>query len=211
MKIEKLTDNKIRIILNIDELTEKNIDFLSLTKNTNETQKLFKKILKQAEKEVDFNTENCKLLIEAFISSDGFFIITFTKITPEEDVKVGNSLKLKVKKGKTIPVTHNAIYEFNNFEDFSELCTYLGNSNLNNIKKIAKNVSLFEYENKFFLVFTNINVNYRYISLLYSLLSEFSTLSSTSTIFISKLFEFGKPILKKDALNIGIKYFKNPV
>ena len=54
MKIEKITDNKIRIILDIDELTEKNIDFLSLTKNTKETQVLFKKILKQAEKEVDF-------------------------------------------------------------------------------------------------------------------------------------------------------------
>ena len=30
MKIEKLTDNKIRIIINIEELSEKNIDIFNL-------------------------------------------------------------------------------------------------------------------------------------------------------------------------------------
>ena len=34
MKIEKLTDNKIRIIIDIDELSDKNIDINSLIKNT---------------------------------------------------------------------------------------------------------------------------------------------------------------------------------
>ena len=34
MKIEKLTENKIRIILNIDDLAKKNIDINSLIKNT---------------------------------------------------------------------------------------------------------------------------------------------------------------------------------
>lgn len=33
MKIEKLTDNKIRIIIDLDELSEKNIDINSLSKN----------------------------------------------------------------------------------------------------------------------------------------------------------------------------------
>ena len=37
-----------------------------------------KKILKQAEKEVNFHVEDSKLLIEAFVSSDGLFIVTFT-------------------------------------------------------------------------------------------------------------------------------------
>lgn len=32
MKIEKLTDNKIRIIINLDELLEKNIDLKTLTR-----------------------------------------------------------------------------------------------------------------------------------------------------------------------------------
>ena len=44
MKIEKLTDNKIRIILDIDDLAKKNIDVHSLIKNDVETQKFFKKL-----------------------------------------------------------------------------------------------------------------------------------------------------------------------
>lgn len=37
MKIEKLTDNKIRIIIDIDELSDKNIDINSLIKNTDKS------------------------------------------------------------------------------------------------------------------------------------------------------------------------------
>ena len=50
MKIEKLTDNKIRVILDIDDLAEKNINIDSLIKNTDFSQKLFKKMLNQAKK-----------------------------------------------------------------------------------------------------------------------------------------------------------------
>lgn len=34
MKIEKLTDNKIRIIIDIDELSKKNIDIHNLSQNS---------------------------------------------------------------------------------------------------------------------------------------------------------------------------------
>ena len=72
MKIEKLTDNKIRVILDIDDLAEKNINIDSLIKNTDFSQKLFKKMLNQAKKEVGFETEDSQVLIEAYISSEGY-------------------------------------------------------------------------------------------------------------------------------------------
>lgn len=210
MKIEKITENKIRIILNIDELTEENIDFLSLTKNTNQTQKLFKKILKKAEKEVNFYVQDCRLLIEAFISSEGFFIVTFTKITAENDVPVGVPAKIKVKKKTTTSTMSNAIYEFNNFSDFSEFCTYLDNYNIGNLNNLAKKTALYEYERKYFLIFFNLNSDFKNAALFFALISEFARLSSDSLVFISKLSEYGKSIFKNDAINYGIKYFKNP-
>ena len=211
MKIEKLTDNKIRIILNIEELEEKNIDFLSLTKNTNETQRLFKSILKQAEKELDFHVEDCKLLIEAFVSSEGFFIITFTKIMPENDVPIGAPVKLKVKKKAQFPNLANAVYEFEYFEDFSEFCTYISNANIQDFKNLAKKISLYQYGNKYFLIFNNIDKYNKYLPLFYSSISEFAKLTSNSQVVSSRIFEYGKPIFKNNALSNGIKYFKNPV
>ncbi len=211
MKIEKLTENKIRIILNIDELNEKNIDFLSLTENTDVAQKLFKKILKQAEKEVNFYVENSKLLIEAFISSDGFFIVTVTKITPENNVPIGSPLKLKVKRKVPNSSSSTVVYEFTNFDEFTQFCTYLSNSSLGSLKNFAKNTSLYEYENSYYLIFSDINSEFKYTSLFYTSISEFAKLYSDSPVFVSKLAEYGKAIFKNNAIKNGIKYFKNPV
>ena len=54
MKIEKITENKIRIIINFDDLKAKNIDVHSIMSNSLESQSLFQDLLKEAEKTVGF-------------------------------------------------------------------------------------------------------------------------------------------------------------
>ena len=87
MRIEKISDNKIRFILNMEDLEEKNIDFHSFMANSIETQDLFLDMLDKAEEEVGFKTENYKLMIEAIATSDGKFILTVTRIAEEVDKK----------------------------------------------------------------------------------------------------------------------------
>ena len=70
MKIEKLTENKIRVIVSTEDLKENDIDFNLLMNKSMETQNLFFEILERAEEELDFHTDGYKLLIEAFSSSD---------------------------------------------------------------------------------------------------------------------------------------------
>ena len=65
MKFEKLTENKIRIILNLDDLSEKNIDYHAFMSNSIESQDLFFDMLEKAESEIGFVTKDYKLLIEA--------------------------------------------------------------------------------------------------------------------------------------------------
>lgn len=65
MHIEKITENKIRITLNIQDLEEKNIDLHSFMSNSIESQDLFYDMLDKAEKEVGFETKDYKLMIEA--------------------------------------------------------------------------------------------------------------------------------------------------
>ena len=64
MQIEKLTENKIRIILNLEDLKEKNINLHSFMSNSIESQDLFYDVLNKAEEEIGFITKNYKLMIE---------------------------------------------------------------------------------------------------------------------------------------------------
>lgn len=206
MKIEKLTDNKIRIIINLEELSEQNIDIFNLTNSKEKIYELFDGILKEAEKQVGFKAQDCRLLIEAFSSSEGYIIFTFTKYKNNISTEK-NSKKLKYKRKTFSNNYQNAIYKFNDFEEFCNFCTYCYNSKLSDLKQFAKNISLYEYNNSYYLVFSNINNNYSYINLFYTVISEFSNLVSTSIIYRSKLQEFGKVIFKANAVKNGIKYF----
>lgn len=208
MKIEKLTDNKIRIIIDLDELSEKNIDVNSLIKNNDKAHVLFQAILNEAEKQVGFKVQNCKLLVEAFSTTDGYVVFTLTKY--KNEAISGNSSKKVRYRRKTLSTSYkNAIYKFNNFDEFCNFCTYCNSSKLGNLKSFAKNISLYEYRNFYYLVFTNINIDYKYTNLFYTSISEFSNLISNSIILKSKLVEHGKVIFKANAVVNGIKYFVN--
>jgi adapter protein MecA 1/2 len=208
MKIEKLTDNKIRIIFNLDELSEKNIDLHSLSQNNENTHSLFKFILDEAEKQVGFKVKDCKLFIEAFSSSDGYVIFTLTKYKNELKTDSTNK-KLRFKRKTFNNSYKNAIYKFNNFEEFCNFCTYCSTSVLADLKGFCKNISLYEYNNFYYLIFSNINSDFKYTRLFYASISEFSSLVSSSIIFRSKLDEHGKNIFKNNAIQKGIKYFVN--
>ena len=93
MKIEKLTENKIRVIVNSEDLKNNNLDYQTIMEKPIESQKLFLEMLLKAEKEVGFYTEGYKLLVEAFSSSDGVFDFTITKYTEKPAI---SSNKLKV-------------------------------------------------------------------------------------------------------------------
>lgn len=211
MKIEKLTDNKIRVIIDLDDFKKNNIDIHSFLSRTLDSQSLFLDILKKAEEEVDFRTDGCKLLIEAFSSSDDVLVFTITKYSPSDLKSSLDSVKKKklIAKRKTFNVQNKqAIYAFEDFNTFCDFCCSLNHSGENfDSKKLSKNIVLYLYNDTYYLVLQNINADYEYITMFYSIISEFAKLSSFSINFSNKLLEHGKVIIKKDAINMGIKYF----
>ena len=211
MKIEKLTDNKIRVIIDWDDFKKNNIDIHSFLSRTLDSQSLFLDILKKAEEEVDFRTDGCKLLIEAFSSSDDVLVFTITKYSPSDLKSSLDSVKKKklIAKRKTFNVQNKqAIYAFEDFNTFCDFCCSLNHSGEKFDSKIlSKNIVLYLYNDTYYLVLQNINADYEYITMFYSIISEFAKLSSFSINFSNKLLEHGKVIIKKDAINMGIKYF----
>lgn len=102
MKFEKLNENKLRITLNISDLTDKNIDYQSFMANSIDTQKLFLDMLEKAEKEVGFDTKDYRIMIEALVTSKGDFIVTVTRYLPSESSDISTRKKtLKIKRKYT--------------------------------------------------------------------------------------------------------------
>ena len=155
MKIEKLTDNKIRFILNLKDLEENNIDYHSFMANSIETQDLFLDMLDKAEKEIGFSTKNYKLMLEAIATSDGNFILTVTRLSPETEKN--NPKKVQIKRKSSKPSKVLTIYKFDSFDCFCDFCTYLNTSPLKDLISKLKNSKLYKYKNDYFLVFHNIS------------------------------------------------------
>ena len=209
MKIEKLTENKIRIIINLDELSKKNIDINSLAINNEKAHKLFQSILKEAEKQVGFKVKDCRLLVEIYSTQEGYIIFTLTKYQNELNTSksLANSKTLKFKRKSLDNNYKNTIYKFETFEEFCSFCTYCNNTKLSSLDELAQKISLYEFKNSYYLIFSNIHTGYKYLNLFYTTISEFSNLVSTSIIFRSRLNERGKAIFKTNAIKKCIEYF----
>ena len=204
MKIEKITENKIRIILNLDDLKAKNIDLHTLMSNSIESQSLFVDMLDEAEKEVGFYTKDSKILIEALASSDGNFIFTITKVLPEDNKRKGVRIRRKTANTNF----KKAIYQFETFDEFCNFCLYIETTKLKGLTGFAKNSSLYLYDNTYFLILSDINLDYPDLKGFYASIAEFAKHVNHPESFEYRLVEYGKPIMKRNAINRCTKYFK---
>ncbi len=213
MKIEKLDENKIRITLNIEDLHERNIDTHSFMSNSIESQSIFLDMLNTAEKEVGFKTDNCRIMIEAIALKDGSFILTITKVAQDENIyappKIPSRKKvLHIKRKIPTVNTNKTIYRFENFDTFCDFCTFLSKSTYkDSIIELAKDTSLYEYNSSCYLILSNIHSQIDLIKFLAISITEFAYFVENPEIFERKLTEYGKPIIKNNAIVITSKYF----
>ena len=209
MKIEKLTENKIRVIVNPSDLGSNDLDIHLLMNKALEGHQFFANMLEKAKKEVGFDTDGCKLLIETFSSPEDFLVFTITKSSPKElkeDLDFSKK-KLTVKR-RTLSVSEkNAIYKFSDFDTLCNFCHCIANKEFFNINKLSKDISLYLYNGTYYLIIKNINTTYAYVRTFYSVASEFLIPVRFSDVFLHKLSEYGKVIMKKNAISLGIKYF----
>lgn len=207
MKIEKLTENKIRIILNMEDLEKNNVDFKSFISNSFQSQDLLLSILNTAEKEVGFYTKDSKILIEAFASSDGQIIFTITKVSPQNVQTLSPKKTLTVKR-RNLPL-HNkvSIYSFNDFDTFCDFCNNLNINWVKNLKNFCKSTSLYLYNDTYYLILSDINNECEFLKAFYSSISEFATFANNSHYFQHKLLEHGKVIFKNNAIQKTYDFF----
>lgn len=202
MQFEKINEDKIRIIFNLNDLKEKNVDYHDFMANSIATQKVFLDMLNQAEKEIGFITTNYQLIIEALASSDGSFILTVTRSKEEKEKVIKNIKKLKAKP-KLLPLNEplpTLIYKFNTFDDFYDLCYLIKDEHLNKLSKTFNKAILYSYNNDVYLLLkTSPKADIKEVKYIISLVNEsMADLMHASELFQYKLYEFGKVFVKNN-------------
>lgn len=208
MKFEKLNNDKIRIILDLQDLQDNDIDYQSFMSNSSDTQRLFMDMLDEAEEQIGFTTKDYKIMVEALATIDGNFIITVTRSLPDSNLPpVPKKCNIQIKRKKHKLDSNILIYEFSKFDDFCDFLKHLDSLNLKNIITFTKQFSLYTYKNHYYLLMDNINLDYPYIKTFLFAITEFGKSINSPSLFRHKLTEYGHIIIKSNILKTLNKHF----
>lgn len=206
MKFEKLSENKIRITLTIQDLAEKEIDFHVFMSNSIESQDILLDMLEQARRETGFDPGDYNLKIEALAMADTSFIFTITKEIPDEKCKPKK--RFTIKRKSLSPSSTQAVYSFTTFDDFCSFLQFLSESKLIvDIHNMADSIMLYEYKEKYYLLMNGIHSEVVNKLKFYTSITEFAKYVTNSKVFASKLSECGNLIMANNALEIGFAHF----
>lgn len=126
MQIEKVNNNKLKVILSANDLKKSNIDLNTFMANSLESQELFLDILDLAEEEFNFYVNNSKLVVESVSLSNNIFIFTITKLSDHKH-----------------SISQNYIYSFNTFDQLANIFSFIDEK---------KFLNIYTYNDKFYLI-----------------------------------------------------------
>ena len=86
MKIEKLSENQIRCTLTRADLAARNLRISELAYGSEKTQSLFREMMKQADYEYGFETDNMPIMVEAIPINADAIVLIITKIEDPEEL-----------------------------------------------------------------------------------------------------------------------------
>ena len=170
-------------------------------------QELFLNMLEQAEKEVGFVTDDYRVMVEALALANGNFVLTVTRFEPDTGKGTYKRKRINIKRKTSAIDSKKAIYCFNDFDDFCEFCNFLDSNILCFINNFTDSISLYSYNNKYYLIFTNIKANTNLLKSFCSSITEFAQFVDNASLFESKLLEYGKLVIKNNAISTFIKHF----
>lgn len=195
MKFEKITNTKIKVVLNLQDIKSFDISEAEQITFNNfpSSQKLLQTMLQQAEEELGFKSADSKLLVEALMSSNHEYIFIITKLVDEL---------------ATNPTNQNSfIIKFKNFDEFVALCTFLNTLSDLNLREFSMDFSLALYKNTYYLCNLNTKTYPILFDYMKNVFSEFGTQISNSNYIEGILNEYGRTIFENNAIINCILYF----
>lgn len=169
MKIEKISENKVKITLTIDELSQRQISLKDIEQDSNRAQDLFLDLLEETDLNEDFVLDDSQLFVEASSDNENFFVVTITKIDYIPELSKYTPKKKKKNSSRVEYTVASSIYKFDCIDKILELCSKLAAENT----FIGTN-SLYKYEDSYFIVFSDSSIKNKKFLKTFVILSEYS-------------------------------------
>lgn len=195
MKVEKVDDNKVKITLSFEELEMRNISLSDIEKNSTAAKNLFTSLIEETNLDEDFEFENSQLFIEASSDNNSTFILTITKIENLPDVNNYSRTQ-----SKELYKIDSQLFEFTSLDTILEFCKIAKEENL----FFGKN-TLYKYNNKLFLLFSESAIKNKRFIKTYVMLSEYCSRYFSYDLFYTTIKEKGLVMISNRALQKLIK------
>ena len=213
MKIEKISENQIKLTLTKNDLKDNNIKIEELVKPSDKVQELFRNLMEKAFSECGFEVDNTPLMVEATpISIDGLIIIV-TKL-PENDAGNGamslisQNRDLRRYKKKGISHLESTHLSEDNIMIYSFICLDdVINASMRISKMFSGYSELFGYEKRYFLLLQSDVEHQKNDENIESALNEYGTKYASNVLSKYFLVEHGETIVHNPAVKILAENF----
>ncbi|MFY0543025.1 genetic competence negative regulator [Brevibacillus sp. H7] len=197
MRVERLGQDKIRIFLTFDDLSERGIEKEDMWRDIPKVHELFNDMMEQAYQELGFEVSG-PVAVEVFaLPAQGMVVIvtrgkTGSKVEKEEEYDE-EVYELEV----TLEESDLILYSFRDFEHMVEAAHRI-NAFLTN------GGAAYFYQGKYYLVLEEVDLDQERYQKLIAILSEYGEATPT-TVYV--LEEYGKVIIADDAVKEICKRF----
>jgi adapter protein MecA 1/2 len=198
MRVERLGQDKIRIFLTFDDLSERGIEKEDMWRDIPKVHELFNDMMEQAYQELGFEVSG-PVAVEVFaLPAQGMVVIvtrgkTGSKVEKEEEYEEDEVYELEV----TLEESDLIIYSFRDFEHMVEAAHRI-NSLLTN------GGAAYFYQGKYYLVLEEFDLDQDRYQKLIAILSEYGEATPTT---VHVLEEYGKVVFADDAVKEICKHF----
>ncbi|WP_223066608.1 genetic competence negative regulator [Paenibacillus caui] len=202
MKIERLGQDKIRIFLTFDDLSERGIQKEDMWQEIPKVQDLFTEMMDQAYNELGFDATG-PLAVEVFaLPAQGMVVIVtrgkYDRPHPfgglSEDEMADDVYEMEV----TLELSDSIVYAFSDFEVLIEAAHVLNQS-------LTGAGRLYNYKGKWLLHLEPEDVEEAKHPLLIAILAEYGEATSVTPAVLE---EYGKVVMNENAISTIVSHFK---
>ncbi|MDA5106902.1 genetic competence negative regulator [Brevibacillus thermoruber] len=200
MRVERLGQDKIRIFLTFDDLSERGIEKEDMWRDIPKVHELFNDMMEQAYHELGFEVSG-PVAVEVFaLPAQGMVVIvtrgkTGSKVEKEEEEYEDDDVyELEV----TLEESELVIYSFRDFEHLVEAAHRIN-------AMLTNGGAAYFYQGKYYLVLEELDLDQERYQKLIAILSEYGEATPT-TVYV--LEEYGKVVVADDAVKEICRHFR---
>lgn len=191
MRIKKINDNKVQIIITSQDLEDRNFKKWEIMPIGPKAQELFQDLLEMAYQECGFEIdEDSQIMVEAYPLTIDSFVVVMTKVRAElvsEHIHLSQQLQQELDEDLTSERGENQVWAFENLENCCQACSRL-------TPEYLEQSVLFKYEDTYYL---SVKIMTEALDEINALLGEYGNWVPLDESFLT---EYGKILIKREAV-----------